>query len=173
MTAVRQRDAPAAREQVRGIHHVGITVGDLDRSLAFYRDLLGMRVIGLSVETVGSIVGLSGASARIADLAAGGGRILELIDYGSGVVDAPPRGPDAVGSCHVSFEVGDLRAALVRLASAGHSTMGDVTELSPGGVWQDCTIAYLRDPDGVIVELLERGRPTAAPRDEARRSHDG
>jgi glyoxylase I family protein len=173
VTAVQQHDALAAREQVRGIHHVGITVGDLDRSLAFYCDLLGMRVIGLSVETVGSIVGLSGASARIADLDPGGGQILELIDYGSGVVDAPPRAPDAVGSCHVSFEVGDLSAALARLASAGHSTMGDVTELSPGGVWQDCTIAYVRDPDGVIVELLERGRTTVTSREKAHIPHDG
>jgi catechol 2,3-dioxygenase-like lactoylglutathione lyase family enzyme len=155
VSIARERSAPR-RQRVRGIHHVGITVADLDRSLRFYRDLLGMRVIGLSVEAVGSIVGMPGASARIADLDAGGGQLLELIDYGSAPADAAPRGPDAVGSCHVSIQVDDLSGALARLASAGHRPMGEVTELSLGGVWEGCTIAYLRDPDGVVIELLER-----------------
>jgi catechol 2,3-dioxygenase-like lactoylglutathione lyase family enzyme len=150
------RRAARARERVRGIHHVGITVSDLDRSLGFYRDLLGMRVVGLSMEAVGSIVGVPGASARIADLDAGGGQLLELIDYGSGAADGSLRPPDAVGSCHVSIEVDDLSAALTRLASAGYEPMGEVTTLDLGGVWEGCTIAYLQDPDGMVIELLEQ-----------------
>ena len=39
---------------------------------------------------------------------------------------------------------------------AGFLPMGEPAELS-GGVWQDCTAVYLRDPDGVIVELIEKG----------------
>jgi len=167
VSAARPPRAPAS-ERVRRIHHLGITVADLDRSLAFYRDLLGMRVIGISEgEEVGSIVGVPGATARIADLDAGAGQLLELLDYGAGRVDAPVPGPDAPGSCHVSFEVRDLDAALARLASAGHPTMGGVTHLSLGGVWQDCMIAYLRDPDGVIVELIAHDPGVAAPIDEA------
>jgi len=136
---------------------VGITVADLDRSLRFYRDLLGMRLFGLSVEAVGAIVGVPGASARIADLDAGNGQLLELIDYGNGAASgAAPGGPDTVGSCHVSIQVDDLSDALGRLAGAGQEPMGEVTELSLGGVWEGCTIAYVRDPDGVVVELLER-----------------
>lgn len=160
MSATREQRA-RARRKVRGIHHVGITVADLDRSLGFYRDLLGMRLIGLSVEAVGSIVGMPGASARIADLDAGGGQLLELIDYGNGTAGEAPRGPDAVGSCHVSIQVEDLSEALARLAGAGHRPMGEVTELSLGGVWEGCTIAYLRDPDGVVIELLERNAVVA------------
>ncbi len=152
-----------AREKVHGIHHVGITVGDLDRSLIFYRDLLQMRVIGISVEAVGEIVGNPGASARIADLDAGGGQLLELIDYGTGSGDRTPRDPDAVGGCHVSIEVDDLNDALARLAAAGHRPMGEVTELELGGVWRGCTIAYLRDPDGVVLELLQGPRDPDVP----------
>jgi catechol 2,3-dioxygenase-like lactoylglutathione lyase family enzyme len=140
------------------IHHVGITVADLDRSLAFYRDLLGLRVLDLSEgEQVGSIVGVPGATARIADLDAGGGQLLELLDYGRGVAGGPPRGPDAAGTVHVSLQVPDLGAALGRLAGAGFPAMGEPTRLQGGGIWQDCRIAYLRDPDGVIVELIEPG----------------
>lgn len=140
---------------MRRIHHLGITVADLDRSLAFYRDLLGLRVLDLSDgEQVGSIIGVQGATARIADLDAGGGQLLELLDY-EPAPPAPPRGPDAAGTVHVSFEVADLEAALGRLARAGFPTMGEPTRLAGGGIWQDCVIAYLRDPDGVIVELIE------------------
>ncbi len=165
MSVARQPSAPR-RRRVRGIHHVGITVADLDRSLRFYRDLLGMKVIGLSVEAVGSIVGMPGVSARIADLDAGGGQLLELIDYGGAPADAAPAGPGAVGSCHVSIQVDDLSGVLAHLASAGHQPMGDVTELSLGGVWEGCTIAYLRDPDGVVLELLERRHEAGARGDD-------
>jgi catechol 2,3-dioxygenase-like lactoylglutathione lyase family enzyme len=68
--------------------------------------------------------------------------------------------------------VSDLPVALARLRAAGHRPIGEVTRLSFGGVWQGCTIAYLRDPDGVILELIEPGaevavagdRPAAVPR---------
>jgi catechol 2,3-dioxygenase-like lactoylglutathione lyase family enzyme len=141
----------------RRIHHVGITVGQLDRSLAFYRDLLGLSVIGISDdEDVAAIVGLPGARARIADLDAGDGQLIELLEYGSASASGRAPGPDAAGGCHLCLQVGDLRSALSRLAGAGFLPMGEPAELS-GGVWQDCTAVYLRDPDGVIVELIEKG----------------
>lgn len=172
MSATGGQQAAPASEPVRRIHHVGITVADLDRSLGFYRDLLGMRVLDLTeAEDVGAIVGVPGATARIADLDTGDGRLLELLDYGTGPAGAQPPGPDAAGTCHVSFQVADLDAALAWLASAGHPTLGEPIRLGGGGgyekggpgapighgLWQDCTVAYLRDPDGVIVELLEQG----------------
>jgi hypothetical protein len=35
--------------------------------------------------------------------------------------------------------------------------MGEVVALSDGGVWEGCKVVYLRDPDNVIIELIERG----------------
>ncbi|MGO8957417.1 MAG: VOC family protein [Streptosporangiaceae bacterium] len=143
---------------VRRIHHVGITVAQLDRSLAFYRDLLGMRVVGLEEdEDVGAIVGLPGARARIADLDAGNGQILELLEYLQGNGDAHAHRPDLAGSCHISLQVGDLSSALARLADAGLMPVGAQAKLAGDGVWQGCTVVYLRDPDGVFVELIEAG----------------
>ena len=68
-----------------------------------------------------------------------------------------PHGPDTVGSCHLSLQVADLRSALSRLAGGGFRPAGQPARLTEGGVWQDCTVVYLRDPDGVFVELIERG----------------
>ncbi len=157
------RPAPEAKRRaddggVRRIHHVGITVADLDRSLVFYRDLLGMRVIGLSAdEDVGAIVGMPGMRARIADLDAGNGQIVELLEYGSPNEDGLAFGPDSVGRCHLSLQVDELCSALSRLASGGFVPVGQPAKVAVGGVWQNCTVVYLRDPDGVFVELVERG----------------
>lgn len=143
---------------VRRIHHVGITVAQLDQSLVFYRDLLGLRVVGrCEDEDVGAIVGLPGARVRIADLDAGNGQILELLEYLSANGDGCAHGPDLAGTCHISLQVDDLSSALSRLAIAGFPPVGEPSKLAGGGVWQDCTAAYLRDPDGVFVELIERG----------------
>jgi len=158
---------------VRRLHHVGVTVGDLERSLGFYRDLLGMPVLGVTgAEDVGAIIGVPGATARIADLDAGDGQILELLDYGTDPRQAPPRGPDAPGTWHASFVVADLQGVLARLESAGHPALGEQpVRLGGGGggyekvpegaqighdPWEGWTVAYVRDPDGAIVELLER-----------------
>jgi catechol 2,3-dioxygenase-like lactoylglutathione lyase family enzyme len=143
---------------VRRIHHFGITVAKLDRSLAFYRDLLGMTVLGISGdEEVGAIVGIPGARVRAADIDAGNGQVLELLEYASSTAEQHIHGPDMVGTCHLSFQVGDLASTLSRLGEAGFRPMGEIAALTEGGVWQDCTVVYLRDPDGVIVELVERG----------------
>lgn len=157
MTTEGDRHSEQNASRVRRIHHVGITVAKLDRSLAFYRDLLGMTVIGLSDdEDVGAIVGMQETRVRIADLDVGDDQILELLEYDSGNKSGRSNGPDTVGSCHLSLQVGDLRSALSRLASAGFMPMGEPAALSIGGVWEDCTVVYLRDPDGVIIELIER-----------------
>lgn len=157
MTAQQDRRVGPDAYRVRRIHHVGITVAKLDRSLTFYRDLLGMRVIGLSDdEEVGAIVGTQVAGVRIADLDVGNDQILELLEYGSENRDVPSYGPDTVGGCHLSLQVGDLTSALLRLANAGFMPMGEPVTLFIGGVWEGCTVVYLRDPDGVILELVER-----------------
>lgn len=142
-------------ERVAGIHHVGITVRDIERSLGFYRDLLGLAVVGVSgTEDVGHVVGVSGARARFADLDAGSGQLLELVEYRTGT-DGAPRPANAVGSSHLSLRVRDLEAVLTALAAAGTAPLGETATLS-GGVWEGCTVVYLRDPDGMIVELIER-----------------
>jgi lactoylglutathione lyase len=151
-----QRVAPDGAG-VRRIHHVGITVAQLDRSLAFYRDLLGLGVLGISAdEDVGAIVGLPGARVRVADLDAENGQIIELLEYGSTSGDRSACGPDTVGSCHLSLQVADLRSVLSRLAAGGVKPVGEPAKLAGGGVWQDCTVVYVRDPDGVFVELIEK-----------------
>jgi len=148
----------SAGSQIRGIHHVGITVADLNRSLAFYRDLLDLRVIEISDdEDVTAIVGMPGARARVADLDTGSGQVLELIEYNSADGSEQVLSWGTPGTSHLSFRVDDLRSALAHLAVAGVTPLGEPVKLSSGEVWTGSTVACLRDPDGFFVELIERG----------------
>jgi len=66
----------------RRIDHVGVTVSDLERALAFYCGVLGLRLLGtttLDDPGVAALLGLDRARVTIADLDSGDGRVVELI----------------------------------------------------------------------------------------------
>jgi catechol 2,3-dioxygenase-like lactoylglutathione lyase family enzyme len=146
--------------RVSGIDHVGITVRKLERSLAFYRDLLGLRVIEISDEQdVGQIVGIPGARVKTADLDAGDGRVLELLEYVAARGDDVPQRPNAAGCPHVALQVHDIPKVLRRLARAGHNPDGEPTTITDAIAFEGATVVYLRDPDGAVIELVQRPKP--------------
>jgi catechol 2,3-dioxygenase-like lactoylglutathione lyase family enzyme len=154
-------DRPASGQpMVTGIDHAGITVSSLDRSLAFYRDLLGLRVIEISgEEDVGEIIGIDGARIRAADLDAGDGRIIELLEYVQGSAGRVTQQPNGIGCPHVALRVRDLAEALRRLAEAGHEPAGRPVTITGTLAWDGATVVYLRDPDGALIELVQRPEP--------------
>jgi predicted enzyme related to lactoylglutathione lyase len=108
------------------LHHTGVTVRDLERSLAFYRDLLGIPLEGDE----------HWAEARL-----GGVRFaLHLAHDGVGELSS--------GTVHLDFEVEDVDAAAARLRAAGvdvRDTMRDE--------WG--AAAELVDPDGYRIALYQ------------------
>ena len=148
---------------VTRIDHVGITVSDLDRALAFYRDLLGLRVIAdttVAEPEVAELLGLDSVQLRIADLDSGDGRIVELLQY------LQPKGRRIAyessdsATAHVAFTVDDLDALRGRLTAAGVSIVSrrQIKISEPGGAFDGAICLYVRDPDGVILELVQRPR---------------
>jgi catechol 2,3-dioxygenase-like lactoylglutathione lyase family enzyme len=138
--------------------HAGLTVRDLDRSLAFYRDLLGMQVVMEQEKRGGylaAIVGYPDAHVRMAHLAfPGDGARIELFQY----LAPAPRGaagePRDVGITHVCLAVEDVHALVARLEDAGVSLYSPPVLVDTGanaGGWG----IYLRDPDGITVELFQ------------------
>ena len=71
--------------RIERVHHTGYTVSDLDRSLAFYRDLLGCEVLATQEKEGGylaAIVGYADAHVRMAHLRLPGGEhVIELFEY--------------------------------------------------------------------------------------------
>ena len=140
---------------IKGIEHVGLSVADLERSLAFYRDRLGfelLRVLDCAPEgDLGTVVGMSGCRARVAHLMLGG-RMLELFEY------AEPRGrvqADAAcqadhGWIHMGLTCTDVRADYAQLREHGVKFLSEPVEFRPG-VW----VVYFKGPDGEVVELRQ------------------
>ena len=140
---------------IKGIEHTALSVQDLERSLAFYRDLLGMevqRIIESGPEMgLGDIVGIPGCSARIAHLKSGT-FMLELFEYTDPRGRAIPAGRTQAdhGFSHIGFTSTDARADYGVLKNAGVEFLGDPVEYRPG-VW----VVYFRGPDGEVCELRQ------------------
>lgn len=141
------------------LHHTGLTVSNLDQSLRFWRDAMGMQVIfqqekkGGYIET---IVGEPGAHVRMAHLAFDGeGTRIELFEYVSPAAGHHIQRPADVGFTHICVACDDIEERLERLVAAGGVPFtGPVlvdTGANAGGRG-----LYLRDPDGHVVELFER-----------------
>jgi catechol 2,3-dioxygenase-like lactoylglutathione lyase family enzyme len=106
---------------------------------------------------IGAVTGFDGARIRYADLDAGGGRLVELLQYLSPAAAAAPVAPNVPGSGHVAIQVADIAGALSRLRAAGVAirSSGPVA-IEDDGDWAGVTCLYATDPDGFTVELIER-----------------
>jgi catechol 2,3-dioxygenase-like lactoylglutathione lyase family enzyme len=148
---------------MRAIDHVGLTVADLDRAVEFWCGRLGLRLLHRGTETdpdIASLIGEDSVELEIADLDAGDGRIIELIRYirpAGRPVRARSSDP---GSSHIALRVDDLDAALERIegSEARQISRHPVLLHDPGGAWDGVTCCYIADPDGIIVELIQRPR---------------
>lgn len=134
---------------------IGLVVDDIDRELAFYRDLLGLVVIG-DVEVPGERSRRSGLAAdgyRVVRLESATGDRLKLArpTRCAPSVSAGRYAMERAGSAYVTFIVEDLAALHERLVRAGVDRRSDgIVELRAG-----LRLLLVADPEGNFVELLE------------------
>jgi catechol 2,3-dioxygenase-like lactoylglutathione lyase family enzyme len=144
---------------VTRLHHVGLTVSDLEVSIAFYSAVLGCVLRARSQSGGPEIEALTGvADARIltADLELESGEILELIQYVSPRSGTLTQQRHQPGHTHVGFLVDDVDAVYERLSTRGSTpTSRPVVINEPGSVWDGIRAIYACDPDGRTVECLE------------------
>ena len=147
-----------------GIHHFGLTVSNMDRSLAFYADLFGMEVASdreVVRDYVEQITGVPEAHLRLVHLS-GYGQRLELLMYLAPVGEQRARPLPDAGSAHVCFLTDDLDAELVRLEAAGVTMRSTSAVETTSGPNKGGRGVYLDDPDGNIVEVVQlAGKPTS------------
>ena len=143
--------------RIAATDHTGFTVANIDRSLAFWRDVLGFELSHRAHHTgelASEVTGVPGAEISIAVLKAPGHRI-ELLEY-----LAPPdrrrvvARPCDVGSVHVAFMIDDLDALLRTIAASGWSAAGQPQTLKTGPN-AGRRVVYVRDPDGTTIELMQ------------------
>lgn len=147
------------------LHHINLVVADLERSLAFYVGLLGMRVTfqtTLSGDWIDRVVGLRGVVAHCVFLQPdGGGCRIELLRYESpeGVALDAASLPHTAGLRHFAVEVTGLDDLYDRLSAAGVAFVSPPVQVPfriVDGIQK--RLCYARDPDGVIVELCTHER---------------
>ncbi len=144
---------------VNGLEHTSFTVSDLERSVGFYRDLLGLEVFGEGERHggyFGRIVGYPDADARVALVRPrGSNHHIELFQYISPEPTTADLEPRLVGVTHVCLTVDDLDGLYARLLEAGVDTFVSPPVAIDGGANSGGSALYLRDPDGIILELFQ------------------
>ena len=138
------------------LHHVGITVRDLDASLAWYADVLGVTpevVAEGSGEELSRAVGVPDARLRFAMLRLGGA-VVELLCYDNDRDDTFTRSNADVGSAHVCIDVPDIQAAYDSLSAKGVTFLAPPLHIGDGPL-KGCAFAYFTDPDGVTLEIFQ------------------
>jgi len=143
------------------VDHIGIVVSSLDRSIPWWSRLLGaepfQRTTVLAADTddrIGRIVGYPGCDVSAAAWALPGGTVLEMLEY-----HVPPPGRVDMetwnaGNTHLCLITEDIRADVERIR--GHAALRSPEPvLTTAGPLAGKLVCYLRDPDGISVELVQ------------------
>ena len=146
-----------------GVWHFSFTVSDLDRSIGFYRDLLGLELVHTQEQDnayTRRLVGFPDAVLRVAQLAVPGQpraistHDLELVEY------VRPKGERRdgricdPGSPHLALTVRDARETYDRLVDAGVRFVSPPNAIT-AGVNEGGYACYFFDPDDIVLELLQ------------------
>lgn len=145
------------------LHHTAICPADFDASLRFYRDGLGMEAVMGPTRFSGdwpALFATTGASTLrsvfLGDSATPDAGMLELVEFAGETPDRrSTAGPPSAGFFLVSLYV-DVAGTVERLAALGHHGVRRIEVPGPGG--RSVVMATVRDPDGVLVELIDRLR---------------
>ena len=150
--------------RITGYDHTSFTVTNIDRTVAFWSDVMGFTVDDVSPRTqpwLGEVVGAPGATCRIAHLT-GHGLHLELIDYDENRPEENVFGPATrTGAAHIAFHVDDIRTFADAMIAGGATMLGKIALCGSDGMSAGCLAVYMKDPEGIIVELDEELRGDA------------
>ena len=139
---------------VAELAHIGLTVSDLERSTAFYRDVAGMTAVHqqeFRSDAFDELTNNPGSHIRIALLTAGP-LTLQLVEYLAGGGEALALEHKNVGTPHFAFWVDDVAQLFARLRRNPDVELASkLIEIAPG-----ITSFYALDPDGLPVEFAER-----------------
>ena len=144
--------------EVTRVDHFSYTVGDIDRSCAFYARL-GFEPVNRYAEAGPHVD--RGAATENADMDiqllrhGAHGVMLELIRYTRHPAQRAARN-SVVGAAHMAFVVADMDSAYAALVADGVEFLSEPNTDQYGEKW-----VYMRDPDGIAVELMQPGPGSA------------
>jgi lactoylglutathione lyase len=140
---------------ITGFFHASFVVSDLDRSIDFYTNVLGMKVaMRTEAERGGDfyarMTNQPGAQVRLAYLEIAG-RHIELIELMAGGGGPAGYSFNNVGAAHIAFHVDDVRKTYEELRAKGVRFASE-----PQMASERSGAVYAFDPDGNVFELMDR-----------------
>jgi lactoylglutathione lyase len=145
--------------QLGGVHHLGLTVRDLERSIRFYRDVLGLTLIRrrtTDADYVGRQTGFPGVRLEAASLqlSPSGGPTLELVQYATHAGEASDPATNRAGNSHLCLLVDDMQRAYSALAAQGVRFKSAPVAITSGPNIGGFVVYFL-DPDDYTLELFQ------------------
>jgi catechol 2,3-dioxygenase-like lactoylglutathione lyase family enzyme len=142
---------------ITGFNHTSFTVADMDKSVRFWTEQLGFKAASVSPRSGDwqeAVTGIPGAALMVAHLY-GHGHHIEFIQYLDGAIGGAAAQPAQAGAAHVCLETDDIARTWAELLAAGATAQGRIAHVASGPVG-GCLAGYIRDPNGIIIELLEQ-----------------
>lgn len=140
------------------LHHMGITVSNIDTASAFYRDVTAGTIDGpyeKSGPAVDAVTGFSGVTVFLAFVNIGGETVLELAEYRNGSGEPISPETNKPGVAHPAITVEDLDGLLERVSTMGYQPTSE-PKTATSGPLEGYRYAYVLGPDNLRVEFLER-----------------
>jgi catechol 2,3-dioxygenase-like lactoylglutathione lyase family enzyme len=141
---------------LKSVNHTSFTVSDAERSVKFYTELLGMKLISLEErpqEFCEKVTGIPGARMKIAYVE-GAGYKIELIQYLSPPGEKLDTRNNNVGSAHLCYNVDNLMEMCRDLGSKGVRFRGEPATVNAGPN-KGGLVVYLLDPDDNNLEFIQ------------------
>jgi catechol 2,3-dioxygenase-like lactoylglutathione lyase family enzyme len=146
--------------QLGRLHHLGVTVADIDRSIEFYRDILGMELVGrrpcVEADYVAKQTGYPGVQLSVASfrVSADNPQTLEVVQYLNCPGEAVDQATNRPGNTHLCILVDDLQAAFDDLSQQGVQFKSDPVRITAGPN-EGGLVVYFYDPDGYPMEMFQ------------------
>ena len=140
-------------------HHHGFTVSDAERSVTFYRDLLGLELVRVSerrdLPSYDRMLGHDNVVLKVAILCHPvNDFILELVEYKNPVGRKRELDNPFIGSSHLAFEVDDVDVVYELFQDTGYGAINPPVDVERDGI-AVARAMYGLDPDGISIEIFQ------------------
>jgi len=139
---------------VVGYRHTGIITNNINKSVYFYKNILGLQMIQEftdSSDYINEITGLNGTIAHFIKLKCLDGGVIELLEYPSHQTEPIKSSIINVGICHIALRVNNADDAYKKLVDEKIKVISKPV-LSSEGI---AKVFFCLDPDGIRVEIVE------------------
>ncbi|MBI2865974.1 MAG: VOC family protein [Chloroflexi bacterium] len=145
---------------IRGIQHCGIAVSNLDETVRFFRDILGLQAAPIrevKSRRIEQLMKRPGASTRLCFLSTPDGGNIEFTERVLPAGDKVDMSLSSVGVAHLAFEVDDIQK-MYRELTAKKIEFNQPPYRIETGPFQGWGVCFLKGPDGMTVELMEAAK---------------